>query len=51
MKRRRDAAIVMLLAAMMGGTGMAQSATRTAEIPPIDQRVPEKIETATFALG
>ena len=41
----------MLLAAMMGGTGMAQSTARTAEIPPIDQRVPEKIETATFALG
>ena len=51
MMTRMGAAVVMVLAAMIGGMSMAQSTTRSAEIPPIDQQVPEKIETATFALG
>ena len=51
MMKRQGAAVVVFLAAMIGGMSMAQSTTRTTEIPPIDQKVPEKIQTATFALG
>lgn len=47
--------IVMAAAAMRGNsagrTSDSLDAPRTADIPPMDRETPDRVETATFALG
>ncbi len=35
----------------MKATATKRSVHRTADVPPIDRQLPDRIETATFALG